>query len=140
MKTKYEYEFVYVCELTTLKWQGNYMKMCKYTRCFKNFVDVCGYLRKYVKKDKSKYNDIHVEVYTLKVLYAFYKLLSTKEIAKTLIKKHKDYSKGKSNYTPQHDYLFILTVDKNNEFVIDEMIGDLDKHILELNFDLVEIE
>ena len=133
-------EYVYVAELTTLKWQGNYMKLCKYTRCFKDFIDVCDYLRKYLRKDKSKYNDIHVEIYVLEVNSNFYYQYNNKEIAKILSNKHKDYCKGKSSYSPQHSYIFIINIDKNNDWVIDEMIGDLDKHILDLNFKLVPVE
>ena len=61
-------EYVYVAELTTLKWQGNYMKLCKYTRCFKDFIDVCDYLcvsystiRSLLSKMNKTFSSYHIE-------------------------------------------------------------------------------
>lgn len=122
-------EYIYICEATTRKIKSSAITVR--TEVFKDFIDVCEYLKKFRRKQNKKViGNKELSVYVLGVKENFYHLLTRQEMAECLVK---DKSK-------QDDYMFILHVDKKGYFTVDEMIGDLDKHILELNFDLVEIE
>lgn len=108
-------EYVYVCKKTTSK--GSLK-----TKVFRNFVDVCFYIKKQHNKN--------ISVYVLEINEYFASIFNCKELAEII----------ENSKSMKENLIFILNKDEQDEWVIDEMIGDLDKHILDLNFKLVPVE
>ena len=139
MKTK----VIYITELTTVTKKHDkhfpdyvYASMRKTIKCFKSFYDVINYLEKH-QKDKKEYIDKYIDVYVFHLNENIFNKEDDKQITKRIQQARTKFYKGKALYNPMNDAMFIARMDKQG-FILDEMLGDLDKKLLEIAFNLVE--
>lgn len=131
-------EYIYLVYVNATTWKKfkhcnqKHLSIREQTFVYKDFIDVCFYIKNQLRKDNKKYHSKQLLVYVREVDALFYHANTSKEMTKIVKNK-----KGEAF----SNAMFILNVDiKNNDWVVDEMIGDLDKHILDLNFKLVPVE
>lgn len=135
-----ETKAIYIINLRTFKWQVNYMSERKTTLVRKDFDDVITYLRKHYNAMGTEHCHRQVDIY---VFHMNEKLVNTeddKQLTKRIRDAIRKFKQNKALYNPEENYIWIASLDTEKDFILDEMIGDLDRYKLKIAFNLVEAE